>query len=309
MTLKGKILVTPRSVTVDGHPALQRCVDAGFEIVMGPAGRQPTEEELIELLPGCVGYLAGVEPVTARVLAVATELNVISRNGVGMDNIDAAAAATKQIHISTAAGSNARGVSELTLGLMLGLARNLPENHTTLREGQWVRRRGFELEGKTLGLVGCGRIGQLVAHMGKALGMTVTGFDPFAETLAGRDLPIRFAPMDEVIAGADIVSLHCPPPDDGKPIINEAAIASTRAGVLLINTARFDLIDELAVLAGLNSGQIGGLGLDVFAEEPPRDLTLLQHPRVIATSHVGGFTNESVDRAMDQAVSNLLEKL
>lgn len=306
---RGRILVTPRSVTRDGHPALQRLKDAGFAVVLGPAGLQPTEGQLLQLLPGCAGYLAGVEPVTARVLAAASGLRAISRNGTGTDNIDAAAAAAHGIAVLRADGANARGVAELTLALILALARALPQTDAALKRGEWTRHQGFELAGRTLGLVGCGRVGQLVATAGGALGMTVIAHDPPVE---GRFNPgpfFRFAPLAEVIRDADILSLHCPPPPAGRPVLDEAALATARQGVRVINTARFELIDPAAMLAALDRGQVGGLALDVFSEEPPKDQALVRHPRVIATPHLGGFTRESIDRAMDVAVENLLRAL
>jgi phosphoglycerate dehydrogenase-like enzyme len=139
--------------------------------------------------------------------------------------------------------------------------------------------------------------------------MNVLASDPVAE---GKFYPgefFRFVPTNEVFRGAEILSLHCPPSPDGRPILDRHALASSRRGVFVVNTARFDLIDPAAMLGALDSGHVAGLGLDVFAEEPPKDRTLVRHSRVIATSHVGGFTQESVDRAMDAAVDNLLRAL
>lgn len=305
----GRILVTPRSVTRAGHPSVERLRRHGHEVVLSAPGRQPTENELCTLLPGCIGYVAGVEPVTARVLAAAPRLRAISRNGTGIDNIDVAAANAHGIQVLRAEGANARGVAELALGLIFSLARSIPRVDAALKRGEWVRHEGIEIEHRTLGLVGCGRIGQIVARSAGALGMKVLAHDPFAE---GRFAPgafFQFGALDAVIRGADILSLHCPPLPDGRPVLDAGALASTRQGVLVVNTARADLIDGPAMLAALESGQIGGLAVDVFPEEPPTDLALVRHPRVIATSHLGGFTRESVDRAMESAVDRLLRVL
>jgi phosphoglycerate dehydrogenase-like enzyme len=304
-----RILVTPRSVTQHGHPSLRRLAAAGYELALGPPGRQPTEAELLDALPGCVGYIAGVEPVSARVLTSASKLRAISRNGTGTDNIDAATAASRGIAVLRAEGANARGVAELTFALIFALVRDLSQTDAALKRDQWVRRQGIELEGRTLGLIGCGRVGRIVASIAGALGMKVLASDPLAE---GKFQPgdfFRFGPVNEIFRQAEVISLHCPPVPDGRPILDRDALASSRRGVFVVNTARFDLIDPAAMLVGLDSGHVAGLGLDVFAEEPPKDTTLARHSRVIATSHLGGFTQESVERAMDAAVDNLLRAL
>ena len=163
------------------------------------------------------------------------------------------------------------------------------------------------MEGKTLGLIGCGTIGRLVTGFASALGMRVLAYDPFpgwADAPAG----FQYAGLAEVFREADLLSLHCPPPAQGA-LLDAAALASLKKGVCLINTARAGLLDTEATLAALASGQVAGLALDVFEQEPPEDRRLLEHPRVIATPHIGGFTPESIDRAMTQAVDNLLKAL
>lgn len=294
-----RILVTPRSVTQHGHSALQKLRNAGWEVVFCTPGKMPDEEELIRLLPGCVGYLAGVEKITARVLEVATGLRVISRNGAGVDNVDTAAARARGIAVCRAEGANARGVAELAIGLMLALARAIPASDRAIKAGRWDRQTGFELEGKTLGLIGCGRIGRLVAKMAAGLDLRVVAYDVAPAT------DMAMAPLEEVFAMADAISLHCPAGE--KPVVDAAALAQMKRGALLINTARAGLLDEAAVLAALESGQLGGLASDVMEGEPPANRRLAEHPRVIAMPHAGGLTRESVDRAVTVAVENLLE--
>lgn len=304
-----RILVTPRSVTQHGHPALGRLAAAGHQVVLGPAGRQPSAAELRQLLPGCAGYLAGVEPIDAALLAAATSLRAISRNGTGVDNIDLAAANAHGITVLRAEGANARGVAELTLGLIFALSRQIPSTDAALKRGEWTRQPGLELEDKTLGLIGCGRVGQIVARIAGALGMQVVAHDPVAEGKFNPGSFLRFTSLDNVVGKADILSLHCPPSSDGKPLLDAFRIGPAKHGVLIVNTARFDLIDPAALLAALNCGQVAGLALDVFDQEPPQDQALVRHPKVIATAHIGGFTRESIDRAMETAVDNLLGAL
>ncbi len=305
-----KILVTPRSITRDGHPSLEKLRAAGFAVVCCQPGVQPDESELCALLPGCAGYLAGVEPVTARVLAAATELRAISRNGTGVDNIDLAAATARGIAVLRAEGANARGVAELTLAHLLALARSLTPADAAMKRGAWQRgSAGSETEGKSLGLIGCGRVGKLVARMALGCDMQVVAFDAFPDVTFQPGPAFRFAPLEEVLAASDFLSLHCPPAAAGRPVLDAAALARMKPGAFLINTARYDVCDPAAVLAALDSGHLAGLALDVFDTEPPTDLRLVQHPKVIATPHLGGYTRESIARSMHAAVDNLLTAL
>ncbi len=304
-----KILVTPRSLTAEGHPALAPLTDAGYEVVFCSAGRQPTEEELIDLLPGCVGYLAGVEPVTSRVLDAATDLRVISRNGVGIDNIDLGAAQRRGIQVCRAEGANAQGVAELAIGLLFSLARSIPYSDGAIKAGGWQRRKGMEISGRTLGIIGCGRIGRRTAEMALGLGMSVLAYDVIVDDSFRLSSRFRFASFEEILATADAVSLHCPSQPDGKPLIDAAALTRIRRGMLLINTARYNLLDADAVVAALNAGQLGGVAIDVFDREPPVANPLVGHDRVIATPHIGSFTEESVHRAVSAAVEHILNQL
>ena len=165
-----KILITPRSLTKEGHPALELLRKAGFQVITCTPGKSPEEEELLRLLPGCVGYLAGVEKVSARVLEAAKGLKVISRNGAGISNVDLEAARRLNIQVLPTPGANARGVAELTIGLILALLRSIPWSDGQLKAEAWSRRQGIELEGRTLGLVGCGDIGKLVVKMALGAG-------------------------------------------------------------------------------------------------------------------------------------------
>ena len=302
-----RILITPRSVTKLGHPALGKLTAKGFQVVLSTPGVQPEEAELLEKLPGCVGYLAGVEKVSARVLEAAQGLRVIARNGVGVDNVDLAAAARLGVQVLPAAGTNARGVAELTLALILAAARSIPFSDAQIKAGRWGRRQGFELQGRTLGLIGCGNIGQRVARMARGMDMHVLAYDVCASSIQCAD--VSFCPLDEVIRTADVISLHCAAAPDAKPLVDAAFLGKMKKGAILINTARASLLDAAAVMGALDVGTLAGLATDVFAREPPGDDPLVRHTRVIATPHIGGFTTESVDRAVDGAVENILRVL
>ena len=304
-----KVLISPRSLTRDGHPSLTLLEDAGFEIVFATPGKQPTEEELLQLLPGCIGYLAGVEKISARVLEAAKELKVISRNGSGIDNIDPEAAKKAGIEICRTEGANAKGVAELTIGSMFALARYLPFHDAGMKDEKWERRKGVELEGKTLGLIGCGQIGKETAVRALGVGMQVKAFRRNPDRSFTPSDKFSWTSLEELLKTADVISLHRPANPDGTPVVNAEMIAQMKKGVLLINTARASLIDEAAVLEALEDGRIGGVATDVYVKEPPEDYGLVKHDRVIATPHLGGFTKESVDRATTEAVKNIIQTL
>jgi D-3-phosphoglycerate dehydrogenase len=306
--MPGKILVTPRSLTAHPHPAFAHVEALGFEIVLGPAGQQPDETALLSLIPDCVGWIAGVEPVSEAVIAAATTLRAVARNGVGVDNLPLAHLRARGIPVLTADGANAAGVAELALALIFAALRHVPAADAGIKAGGWPRRRGRELRNATVGVIGCGAIGRDVAKLTGALGAHIVGYDPMRpnfESPAG----FRWADVATLLAESDIVTLHCPPLAGGRPLIDAAALSSMRHGAILVNTARASLVDEGAVLAAVESGQLDTYAADVFAEEPPRSLTLAGHPHVIATSHIGAFTEESVDRATVIAVQNLLAAL
>jgi D-3-phosphoglycerate dehydrogenase / 2-oxoglutarate reductase len=305
----GKILVTPRSLTKDGDPALELLKAAGHEVVFCTPGRQPDEEEMLRLVPGCLGWLAGVEKITPRVLEAARGLKAISRNGTGIDNVDLEAAKRLGIAVLRAEGANARGVAELSFALLLALARSIPFGDAALKTGKWERRQGIELEGRTLGLVGCGKIGKMVARFALAMDMTVLAFDAYPDASFAPAPGFRFAKLEDVLAASHAVSLHCPHKPGEPPLIDAAAIAKMRKGALLVNTARAGLVDAAAVRKALDEGKLAGYGVDVFDKEPPEPGPLTGHDRVVMSAHVGGYTAESVARTTRVAVENLLSAL
>ena len=305
-----KILITPRSLTKEGgHPSLEKLRQAGFEVIFSSPGIQPDESELLRLLPGCVGYLAGVEQISENVLKAAKGLRIISRNGVGNNNIDLEAAKRLNIEISITPGANSRGVAELTISLVFALARQIHFTDATLKAGKWDRKMGFEIKGKTLGIIGFGRIGKEVALMAMALGMKVIAFDLYPPGFFTYSDNFKMAPLHEVIKNADILSLHCPVPANKAALMDATAIMLMKQGTCLINTARGELLNDNDVIEALNSNKLSGVAVDVFVKEPPADRGLIDHPKVISTSHIGGFTVESVERAVDDAVVNILKTL
>ena len=304
---KGKIAITPRSATKVLHPALNLISEAGYELLIPSPGEVPTAEIQNSFAGEIVGYLAGVEKIDASFLRNASNLRVISRNGTGIDNIDLISAEHHGIKVVNAPTANSQGVAELAIGLIFVGARNILQSAQGIREGKWERSLGFELSGKTLGLVGCGQIGQRVALAALGIGMRVTAFDAYPSEKFAPSPHFTFDTLEQVLENADVVSLHCPPSET--PIINEASIDTMKVGAILVNTARASLVETVAVGKALEGGKLSGYICDVFDPEPPKGFPLVNHPRFIGTSHIGGFTRESVDRAMYQSVENLIKAL
>lgn len=308
--MRGLIVVTPTSL-VQAPRHLEPLRAAGYEVRVNAAGRLLGEAELAALAVGARGLIVSTEPVTAAVMDRAGPgLRVIARYGAGTDNVDVAAATERGIVVCNTPGANDVAVAELTLALMLALARHIPAAHDGVRQGRWERPVGMELRGKELGLIGAGRIGLEVARLARAVGMTVTYCDPVRRPDAEARLGLRFAPLDEVLAQADVVSVHVPLTPATRHLIGARELSLMRPGALLINTSRGGVVDEGALLAALNEGRLAGAALDVFAEEPPAPThPLVGHPKVIHTPHLGARTREAVARMAQGAVAAVLDVL
>ncbi len=236
--------------------------------------------------------------VTAEVIDHATNLKVVGRAGVGVDNVDVEAATRRGIVVANAPESNVVSAAEHTIGLLVALARNIPQAHAALMQGRWERSQwgGVELADKTLGVLGFGRIGREVARRAVGLNMKVLAYDPFVPAERFRDMGVESGSLDEVLARAEFLTLHLPLTPDTRGSINEAAIAKMRDGVRIINAARGDLIDDAALIRALESGKVAGAALDVFVEEPYSG-PLISAPNVVLTPHLAASTEEAQDRA------------
>ncbi|HEX6810008.1 MAG TPA: NAD(P)-dependent oxidoreductase [Planctomycetota bacterium] len=247
----------------------------------------------------------------ARQIAAARRLRLIVRGGVGTDNIDVEAAASREIPVLNTPGASTASVAELALGLMLALARHIALADASLKSGRWSKKElsdGIELEGKILGIVGVGRIGGALGRRASALGMMVLGTDKQRDPV-GHFLGIEMVPLEELLLRADFISAHIPAHAERRAALGADEIARMKDGVMLINCARGGVVDEVALLAALESGKVRGAALDVFAEEPPRDLQLARHPRVVCTPHLGASTCEAQDRIGMEIAEILLARL
>lgn len=291
-----KVLVTPRSYgRHDVHLKTELESKVG-EVIYNPYGHSLSSEELQDLLPGVDGYIAGIDTIDRAALERADHLKVIARYGTGVDNVDLKAAKEKAIIVTNTPGANAVSVAELTIGLMLSLARRISEADRMTKRGEWSPISGICLEGKTVGLLGLGAIGKEVACRLQGFGCVVLAYDllflkDFA--LAHGVVPESF---ENVIQQADFLSLHVPLTPETAGMVDAGFIAKMKSGSFLVNTSRGGIIDEAALLAALETGHLRGAALDTLAEEPPDPGNmLLALPQVIITPHMGAHSDRAAN--------------
>jgi D-3-phosphoglycerate dehydrogenase len=270
-------------------------------------------EELAERIGDYDGILIrSATKLTADLIGRATRMKVIGRAGVGVDNVDVEAATKRGIIVANAPQSNVITAAEHTVALLLALARNVPQAHSALTGGSWERSKwgGVELYEKTLGLLGFGRIGQLVAARAQGFGMHVLAFDPFVSAARFRELGVEQAESsDALYARSDFISIHLPKTPETRGWLDAEALAKCRDGVRIINCARGELVDDDALKAALDSGKVAGAALDVFAQEPVTDHPLFRYPNVVVTPHLAASTAEAQDRAGVQTAEQVIAAL
>lgn len=260
----------------------------------------PDREKLLAAVPEADALLVrSATTVDAEVLAAAPKLKIVARAGVGLDNVDVDAATARGVLVVNAPTSNIHSAAEHALALMLSAARQIPAADATLRDHTWKRSSfsGTEIFGKTVGVVGLGRIGQLVAQRLAAFGAHITAYDPYVSQARAAQLGIELLALDDLLARADFISVHLPKTKETAGLINKEALAKTKPGVIIVNAARGGLIDEQALADAVLSGHVRGAGLDVFSTEPCTDSPLFELPQVVVTPHLGASTEEAQDRA------------
>ncbi len=267
------------------------------------------EDELVKTIPDFnATVVRGATKMTKKVIDAASNLELIIRAGIGLDNIDLAAAREKGVEVANTPAATSISVAEHTFGLMLAAVRNHGQANLSMKEHRWEKKKlsGTELYGKMLGVIGIGRIGQEVAKRALAFGMKVMTYDVMdVET----DLDVKKVGFEELIGLADIITLHLPLTDKTKHMISDREFEKMKDGVILVNASRGGTVDEGALLRAIEAGKIRAAALDVFEKEPPEDFTLINHPSVIATPHIGAAAKEGQKRAGMEVVSILRERL
>ncbi|WP_456396628.1 hydroxyacid dehydrogenase [Thermococcus sp.] len=284
--------------------------NAGFEVLYE---EYPDEERLVELVKDVEAIIVRSKPkVTRKVIEAAPKLRVIGRAGVGLDNIDLEAAKERGIEVVNSPGASSRSVAELALALMFNVARKIAFADRRMREGVWAKKQclGMELEGKTLGIVGFGRIGYQIAKIAKAMGMNLLLYDPYPNEERAREVGGKFVGLEELLKESDVITLHVPLLDSTYHLINEERLKLMKPTAILINAARGPIVDTDALVKALREGWIAGAALDVFEEEPlPKGHPLTELDNVVLTPHIGASTVEAQMRAGVQVAEQIVEIL
>ena len=285
--------------------ALKLIEEAGIEVVNQP---DITPEELLEIIPEypCMVVRSRTK-VTKAVLDAGTSLKSVVRAGVGLDNIDVAYAQEKGVKVLNTPSASTQSVAELTVAYLMALARNIPLMTASMKSGKWEKKSfvGSEVSGKTLGLIGSGRIGSAVADRAIALGMDVVAFDPYVTELPN----IKLMGLNELLVESDYISLHVPHTDETHNILDTAAFDKVKTGVRIINCGRGGTIDEDALYQAIQDGKVAGAALDVFADEPLADSKLFSLDQVIGSPHIGAGTKEAKARVGEVAAQKVIETL
>ena len=301
-----KIVVTTPSFGKFNPELIRQLEDDGYLVVrIVPFSR----EVLLAEVADADALVVGLEKIDEDVLKAAEKLKVIAKHGVGLDNIDLAAAEKRGIAVKNAPGANTQAVADLTFGLMIGLARSIPAANAATKNGEWKRFDGVLLWEKTLGIVGLGAIGIAVAERARGFRMKILGYEVAPPRDIEKDLGIVRVPLDELLSEADFVTLHVPLTPQTRHMIGEAQLKRMKPGAYLINTARGGIVDEAALYRALSEKWIAGAGIDAFAQEPPTGNPLLTLENVIATPHMGAFTVESNINTSAITAQNVLEIL
>jgi D-3-phosphoglycerate dehydrogenase len=269
-------------------------------------------EDLLKVIPEYDALIVrGRTKVNAAVFDAASKLKVVGRAGVGVDNIDLEAAKKKGVAVVNAPISTTLAVAELAFGLMLAVAREIPRADAALKQGQWIKKEleGVELNGKTLGVIGFGRIGAEVGKRAKVFGMNVVAYDPLIEADEIKRRGAEPLTLEKLYATSDFISLHLPLTAQTRGMVGAQAFAQMKDGIRIVSAARGGIIDEKELVNALNSGKVAGAALDVFAEEPAGKTEAVLHPKLIGTPHVGGQTVEAQSRAGDDIASEILNAL
>jgi len=277
------------------------------EVIYNKTGKPLSSQQVADFLPGIDGYIAGLDEIDKQALNAADTLKVIARYGVGIDKVDLDAASDRGIVVTNTPGANSASVAELALGMILTLARQVPFAVKALQKGEWPRLPGWTLEDKIIGIIGLGAIGKHLAQRLATFNCHLIAHDPYADKTFAEKYNITLVDLPSLIANSDIISLHVPVLDETRGMVNEKFISGMKKGSILINTSRGELVDEKALIEGLQSGHLRGAGLDAFNKEPPdTDNPLLSMSQVICTPHLGaqtdGATNNMGKIALDECL-------
>jgi len=291
-----KVLISAPGFGRTGDEAIGLLRGAGCEIIPNPTEATLTEEQLVGLVGDADAIIAGMERITERVLGAAPRLKIVARRGVGYETVDLDAATRRGIPVTITAGALTDTVADHTMALLLAVSRGIPSLDRSVKAGKWDRVPTVDVHGKTLGILGLGSIGRAVARRASGFGMRLLAHDALPDPIAAATLGVTLTDLDTLLAESDFVTIHVPLTPQTRGMICETALRRMKPGAYLINTSRGAVLDEAAVLSALREGRLAGAGLDVFQDEPVRDLSLAGLDQVVATPHVASHTAETLAR-------------
>ena len=303
------IAVTVRAITASNQHNLKQLIDAGHEIRLVPCLPTIPKAELAKNLAGAYAVIAGSEPYTGEVFDLVPGLRHVARFGVGFDAIDTKAATARGIAVSITPGSNASAVADLAFGLLLGIARSIPNDDRAVRSGTWSASMGADVFGATLGIIGLGRIGQRMARRGRGFDMKLIAYEPFPDRAFVEEFGIELMEMDEVFARADFITLHAPSDEKTRHLVDAQRLAKMKKTAYLINCARGGLVDEDALFDALKNKRIAGAGLDVRKVEPTVSDRFAELNNVILTPHSAASTFGAMIKAAEMSAESILASL
>lgn len=301
-----RVLIGSRSFGRAFPEHLAELEKQGCDVVPNPVGRALSEAELLAALPGVDAIITGTDELTAAAIAAGDRLKTIAKHGVGLETIDLEAARRHGIIVSFTPGTIMDSVADLTMALVLALARKIVPAHLSTKAGSWDPFFGMELRGATMGLVGLGQIGKAVCVRAQAFGMRVVAHDPYPDKQFASDHRVEFLALDELLSTCDIVSLHAPAEAVGGVLLGPERLSLMKPEALLVNTARGQLVDEAALAEMLADGRLAGAGIDAFVNEPPVGSPLLALDNVVLTPHLGGRTYGGQRRMGEIAIANTM---
>lgn len=304
-----KILITPRSFASSSDKAIKMLTARGYEIQRNNTDRPYKKEEILNLIKDIDGIIIGIDELSAEIIEKANKLKVISKYGTGLDNIDIHMATNKKIIVTNTPTANVDAVADLAFGLILSLARRIPEADQKTKKGKWEKIIGKSVWEKTLGVIGLGKIGRQVVKRAQGFQMNILVFDLVKDKKFAQRYGIKYVNLEKLLQKSDYITIHIPLNDATRGMISYKELEKIKREAFLINTSRGGIVDEQALYKALRNNQLKGAALDVYHSEPPVESPLKELDNVIMTPHIGAYTEEAIENMGMQAAQNLIDVL
>jgi len=304
-----KILITPRSFASFSDKPLKMLTERDYKIKRNNTGRPYKKEEMLKLIKDVDGIIIGIDELSAKIIEEANALKVISKYGIGLDNIDINMATNKKIVVTNTPTANVDAVADLTFGLILSLARRVPEADRKTKSGEWGKIIGKSVCEKTLGIIGLGKIGRQVVKRAKGFEMNILVFDIVKDKKFVQKYGIKYVNLEKLLQKSDYISIHIPLNDATRGMISHEELEKMKKDAFLINTSRGGIVDEEALYDALRNNKLRGAALDVYKNEPLQETPLKELDNVIMTPHIGAYTEEAIENMGTQAAQNLIDVL